>query len=150
MATNEVEIEVVLEGAQQATKELKGLGQAGRSVAESMRTTNEKLGEGFTSVADGVESVVESIGGLSKGLATVGTRGAAGLSALIGPVAILTTGVIALYEAFRSFSGASQEAEARAQAMAAAASDLQTKLESLAERGVTPSTEQIKEFTKGS
>jgi hypothetical protein len=41
MATNEVEIEVVLEGAQQATKELKNIGKAGKSVAESMRTTNE-------------------------------------------------------------------------------------------------------------
>jgi hypothetical protein len=148
MATNEVEIEVVLEGAQQATKELKNIGQAGKSVAESMRTTNEKLGEGFTSVADGVESVVESVGGFSKALSSASTAGAAGLSSLLGPVALLTTGVVALYEAFRSFSGASQEAEARAQAMAAAASDLQTKLESLAERGVNPSTEQIKEFTK--
>ncbi len=148
MATNEVEIEVVLEGAQQATKELKGIGQAGRSVAESMRTTNEKLGEGFTSVTEGVDSVVESIGGFSKALSNASTAGAAGLSSLLGPVALLTTGVVALYEAFRSFSGASQEAEARAQAMAAAASDLQTKLESLAERGVNPSTEQIKEFTK--
>ena len=148
MATNEVEIEVVLEGAQQATKELKGIGQAGRSVAESMRTTNEKLGEGFTSVTDGVDSVVESIGGFNTAIKNAGTSGAAGISSLLGPVALLTTGVVALYEAFRQFSGASQQAEARAQAMAAAASDLQTKLESLAERGVNPSTEQIKEFTK--
>ena len=66
MATNEVEINVILEGAQEATKELKGLGQAGKSVAESMRTTNEKLGEGFTSVTEGVDDLVNSIGGLSE------------------------------------------------------------------------------------
>ena len=148
MATNEVEIEVVLEGAQQATKELKGLGQAGKSVAESMRTTNEKLGEGFTSVADGVESVVESVGGFSKALSSASTAGAAGLSSLLGPVALLTSGVVALYEAFQAFSGASQKAERRSQAMAAAASDLQTKLESLSEKGVTLTTDKLKEFTR--
>ena len=148
MATNEVEIEVVLEGAQQATKELKNIGQAGKSVAESMRTTNEKLGEGFTSVADGVESVVESVGGFSKALSSASTAGAAGLSSLLGPVALLTSGVVALYEAFQAFSGASQKAERRSQAMAAAASDLQTKLESLSEKGVTLTTDKLKEFTR--
>ncbi len=148
MATNEVEINVILEGAQEATKELKGLGQAGKSVAESMRTTNEKLGEGFTSVTEGVDDVVNSIGGLSQGFAAVGTRGVAGITSLIGPVALLTTGAVALYQAFQQFTGAAEDAERQAEAMAAAASDLQSKFEALSEKGIALTTEQIKEFTK--
>ena len=148
MATNEVEIEVILEGAAKATKELKGIGQAGRSVAESMRTTNEKLGEGFTSVTDGVDSVVESIGGFNTAIKNAGTSGAAGLSSLLGPVALLTTGVVALYEAFRQFSGAAKQAEEQQEAMAAAAGDLQSKLEALAEKGVTPTAQALEEFSR--
>ena len=58
MAENQIEIEVVLEGTQKVTKELKGVGNAGKSVAEAMRTTNEHLGESFTSLTDGVDTVV--------------------------------------------------------------------------------------------
>ena len=148
MAENQVEIEVVLEGAQEVTKELKGLGSAGQSVAEAMRTSNEHLGESFTSLTDGVDTVVESIGGLKQGFAAVGTTGVAGITSLLGPIALLTTGVVALYQAFQQYTGAQEEAERRAAAMAAAASDLESKLEALAEKGVAPNTEQLKEFTK--
>ena len=148
MATNEVEIEVVLEGARQATKELKGLGEAGRSVAESMRTTNEKLGEGFTSVTNGVDSLVESMEGLSAAVVKSSAESAIGIRSFLGPVALLTIGFVELYEGIKKFSGSAQEAEQRAQAMAAAAADLQSKLESLSERGVTPSTKELIKFTK--
>ena len=148
MAENQIEIEVVLEGTQKVTKELKGLGSAGKSVADAMRTTNEHLGESFTSLTDGVDTVAESIGGLRSGFAAVGTSGAAGITALIGPVALLTTGVIALYQAYQQFSGAQKEAERFSQAMAAAASDLESKLEALSEKGVTPTTEALREFAR--
>jgi len=148
MAENQIEIEVVLEGTQKVTKELKGVGNAGKSVAEAMRTTNEHLGESFTSLTDGVDTVVESIGGLRSGFAAVSTSGVAGITSLLGPVALLTTGIVALYQAFQQFSGAQEDAERRTQAMAAAASDLESKLEALAEKGVAPSTEQLREFTK--
>tara|TARA_Y100001973_G_scaffold3328_2_gene4981 strand:- start:6164 stop:8155 length:1992 start_codon:yes stop_codon:yes gene_type:complete len=148
MATNEVEIEVVLEGAQKAAKELKGLGEAGRSVAESMRTTNEKLGEGFTSVTNGVDSLVESMEGLSAAVVKSSAESAIGIRSFLGPVALLTIGFVELYEGIKKFSGSAQEAEQRAQAMAAAAADLQSKLESLSERGVIPSTRELIKFTK--
>jgi hypothetical protein len=148
MAENQIEIEVVLEGTQKVTKELKGLGSAGKSVADAMRTTNEHLGESFTSLTDGVDTVAESIGGLRSGFAAVSTSGVAGISSLLGPVALLTTGIVALYQAFQQFSGAQEDAERRTQAMAAAASDLESKLEALAEKGVAPSTEKLREFTK--
>jgi DNA repair exonuclease SbcCD ATPase subunit len=113
-----------------------------------MKVGNEHLGESFTSLTDGVDQVFESVGELKGGFAALGQTGVAGISALIGPVSMLITGVVALYEAFTALSGAMSEAEAREEAMAAAASDLQSKLEALSEKGIELSTEKLMEFTE--
>jgi hypothetical protein len=53
-----------------------------------------------------------------------------------------------LYETFLNISGAAQEAEDRTEAMAAAAGDLQSKLEALAEKGVILTTEELRKFSR--
>ena len=64
---------------------------------------------------------------------------------------LLLGGVVAagfaVFETFQMIIGATQEMENREEAMSAASADLQSKLEALAEKGVTPTGKALEKFT---
>jgi hypothetical protein len=144
MATNEVEIELVLTGAEKAVDGFKEIGETSKKMADRFAKDNEKLGEGLGNITDNVKDIASSVRGLSTALSTSGQ----GFMALIGPIGAVAAAGYALYETFLNISGAAQEAEDRAEAMAAAASDLQSKLEALAEKGVVLTTEELRRFSR--
>lgn len=143
----EIDIEIVLTGAEQAKKSLGDIGETAGKMADKFQGENEKLGEGLSSLSGSVTSLAGSFKDLRKVMDATGAGGAASLLKFLGPIGAVAAAAYALYEAFMQISGAAQEAENRTQAMSAAASDLQSKLESLAEKGVLPNTEALKEFT---
>ena len=144
MATNEVEIELVLTGAEEAVDGFKEIGETSKKMADRFAKDNEKLGEGLGNITTNVKDIASSVRGLSTALSTSGQ----GFMALIGPIGAVAAAGYALYETFLNISGAAQEAEDRAEAMAAAASDLQSKLEALAEKGVILTTEELRRFSR--
>jgi hypothetical protein len=67
---------------------------------------------------------------------------------MLGPLGLLVSAGLAVYETFRLITGAAQEAEEAEAAMSAAAADLESKLESLAEKGVILSTKELLKFSQ--
>ena len=150
MAENQIEIEVELTGSQKVEKSiqgietgLEGIGETGSRLVKAMGSTNEKLGEGLENVSTSVGEVREAFKGLTSSIKTLGSSGMSGILGLIGPLGLLVGAGITVYETFRQISGAAQEAEDAQEAMAAAAGDLQSRLESLAEKGIILATGEM-------
>jgi hypothetical protein len=143
-----VEIEVELTGTKDIREGLGSIGEAGKSLVDSMHLSNEKLGEGIGELGESVFGLKDSFSELSTGIKSLGTTGASGLVALLGPIGAVVTAGMALYEVFKLISGAALEAEQNESAMAAAASDLQSKLEALSEKGVVLAAKEMQNFSK--
>ena len=79
-----------------------------------------------------------------KGVSMTGS----GLLGLLGPIGAVVGAVALAYESFMQLTGAAQETEDMAEAVAAAAGDLQSKLEALAEGGVALAGAELREFTR--
>jgi len=155
MSENKVEIEVELVGQQQVNKGLEnitkgaeGVGQTFKSVGDVVGKTNQQLGEGLSGVSDALGSTVGAVSGVKDAFSALSTGASTGLTSLLGPFALVVTAIGTAYEAFRTLSGAAKEAEDNAEAMAAAAGDLQGKLEALAEGGALPAAEALSQFTR--
>ena len=145
MAQTQVEIEVELSGTGKVEK---GIGETGSKLTQALGSTNEKLGEGLEAVSGTVGEVREAFGELGSSISTLGQTGVKGFMSLIGPLGMVVSAGIAVYETFRLITGAAQEAEEAQEAMNAAAGDLQAKLEALAEKGVILSTKELQAFSK--
>ena len=155
MAENQVQIEVELvgqkevgQGLDKITKGAEGLGETFKGVGGIVGKTNQQLGEGLSSVSDALGETMNAVGGIKEAFTGLGQGGAMSFTSLLGPISLAVTAVGALYEAYRQLSGAAKEAEDRQEAMAAAAGDLSSKLEALAEGGVVPTTQQLERFAK--
>jgi len=154
MADNTIEIEVELKGQKETLKGLdevkdgaEGIGETFKGVSDIVGKTNERLGESLGSLSDAVSEGASAFEGLRDAAVQIG-EGSASISTLLGPLALLVTAVGAAYEAYRQFSGAAQEAEERQEALAAAAADLTSKLEELAEKGFVPATQQLQAYIR--
>lgn len=154
MAENKIEIEVELTGQRETLKGIgdlkegaEGVGETFKGVGELVGKTNQQIGESLGAVSDAVGQSVEAFSSMSESIRAVSTGGA-GLTALLGPIGLVVTAVAAAVEAFRQFSGAAQEAENRQEAFAAAAGDLTSKLEALAEKGFVPAKKELIAYAK--
>ena len=155
MAENQVQIEVELvgqkevgKGLENITKGAEGVGETFKSVGNVVGKTNQQLGEGLSSVSDALGETMGAVSGVKDAFVTLGQGGALSFTSLVGPISLVVTAVGAVYEAYRQLSGAAKEAEQDAEAMAAAANDLQSKLEALAEGGVILTADALKTFTR--
>ena len=142
MAENTIEIEVELVGQDETLKGLdkvkqgaEGIGESFKGVGDLVGKTNEELGEGLSSVSDAVGESIGAFEGMAGAIKDVAVGGA-GITALIGPIGALIGALALGYEAFMKLSGLEEELANRKEAMAAAAADLESKLEALAEGGV--------------
>jgi len=142
-----VEIEVELTGTKDVREGIGSIGEAGKTLVNSMHFSNEKLGDGIGELGESVFGLKDSFSELKTGIMSLGTTGASGLMALLGPIGAVVTAGFALYEVFKLISGAAQEAEENQSAMTSAASDLQSKLEALSEKGVKPAASEIQKFS---
>ena len=146
MADNRVDIEIQLQGAEAAKNGLSSIGESAGKLADSMESTNSHLGEGLGQLTGSVTELGGSFKELGSTIGQVGKTGSAGFALLLPAVGGVIAAGITLYETFKMITGAAQEAEDAEEAMAAAASDLQSKLEALAEKGVVPTTKQLTKF----
>jgi hypothetical protein len=144
-----IEIDVELTGTKDIRNGLGSIGEAGKKLAENMGSSNEKLGEGLGSIGESVFGLVDAFGDLKGSIGQASQSGIMGFTALLGPIGMVATAGFALYETFKLISGAAQEAEENASAMAAAAGDLQSKLEALSEKGVLPLGDELQKLSLG-
>jgi hypothetical protein len=154
MAENTIEIEVELVGQDKALDGLnevkdgaEGIGETFKGVGDIIGKTNEQLGESLGAVSEAVGSGVEAFQGMRDAMGEV-AAGTAGISALVGPIGLLTVAIGGAYEAYRQFSGAAQEAKDQQEAMAAASADLMSKLEELAEKGIGYAKNQLLDYAQ--
>jgi len=145
---NQVEIDVVLTGAEEASRGLSGIGETAGKMADRFNDENSKLGEGLTEITGGVEELVGSVKEFGQVAQTVGKGNKMSFLALVPAVGAVAGALYGLYEVFLNISGAAEEAEKQTEAMAAAAGDLESKLESLAENGVVPTTDALDKFIR--
>ena len=160
MATNEIEIKLSVSGSQQAERQIdkvekasvnlgqsaKGVGETFSSVGEAIDKSGGLMGAGFSAIGDSVMAVTEGVSGMSDAFSVAATSGGKAWVTLLGPAALLVTAIGAAIEAFREFSGAAREAEMWEEAMSATASDLTSRMETLAESGIKVSTAELKGF----
>jgi len=145
---NQVEIDVVLTGAEEASRGLSGIGETAGKMADRFVDENSKLGEGLTEITGGVEELVGSVKEFGQVAQTVGKGNKMSFLALVPAVGAVAGALYGLYEVYLNISGAAEEAEKQTEAMAAAAGDLESKLESLAENGVVPTTDALDKFIR--
>jgi hypothetical protein len=154
MTQNTIEIEVELKGQKNALKGLdqvkegaEGIGETFKGVGDIVGKTNQQMGESLNAVSNAVGESAAAFQGMRDAIGSVAS-GSAGITTLLGPLALLTTAVGAAYEAYRQLSGAAREAEIQQEAMAAASADLTSKLEELAEKGIGYAKAQLLDYIR--
>ena len=148
MANNSVDIEVHLKGAEAAKKGLGSIGDTAGKLAGQFDQTNSHLGEGLSQLTGNLDDLGGSFLELGDTINQVGRKGGASFAMLLPAIGGVVAAGMTLYETFQLISGAAQEAEDSQEAMAAASADLQSKLEALAEKGVIPTTQELKKFAQ--
>jgi len=147
---NQVEIDVVLNGAEEASRGLGKIGETSAAMADRFAEGNEKLGEGLGSLVGNVEELGGSFLEFGSTVDRVSGQGVKSLASLLPALGGVAAAGYALYETFLNISGAAQEAEQATEAMSSAASDLQSRLESLTENGIKLSTKELQNYTRAS
>lgn len=158
MAENKVIIEVEVEGAGNAQKQLdkiesattslgdgvKGVGESFKGVGAIVSAQGGVMGEAFGALGDSVGGLVDGVGEFSEALQSGGKMGITSMLGLLGPISAIVGAVALAVEAWRQFSGAAKEAEQIEAAVTAAAGDLTSKMEELADKGIKATHEQLK------
>ena len=145
---NQVEIDVVLNGAEEASRGLNTIGETSAAMADRFAEGNDKLGEGLGSLVGNVEELGGSFIEFGSTVDRVSGQGVKSLASLLPALGGVAAAGYALYETFLNISGAAAEAEQATEAMGSAASDLQSRLESLTENGIKLSTQELQNFTR--
>lgn len=160
MADSKIQIEVEVIGADKANKQIqsleessvdlkdgvKGVGENFKSVGDLVRSQGGVMGDAFGTLGDSVIAVTDSIFVFKEGMSTAGATGAKAWIGLLGPISAVVGAIALAVEAYRQFSGASQEAEDNLENMAAAASDTASRLEAMVEAGIELSSDSLREF----
>lgn len=145
---NQVEIDVVLTGAEEASRGLKGVGETAGKMADRFNDENSKLGEGLSSLTGNVEELVGSVKEFGSVATTVSKSNKMSFLALVPAVGAVAGALYGLYEAYLNISGSAEEAEKKTEAFASASADLESKLEALAEKGVIPAQKALDDFIR--
>ena len=143
-----VNIEVRLDGAEEAKKGLKGIGETASNMADRFDKSNSHMGEGLGSLVENVEEAGGAFKDLTHTVDSLSKGGKASLASLLPAIGGVVAVGFALYETFLNISGAAHEADQAEDALAATSADLQSKLEMLAEKGVKPNIKELRRFTR--
>ena len=160
MAENRVVIDVEVEGVQQAQRDLekvqgsaseigesvKGVGESFKGVGAIVSAQGGVLGEAFNSLGESVGGLVDGFGAMGDVLESGGKSGIVAFMGMLGPISAIAGALALAIEAFNQFSGAAKEAEQIEAAVTAVASDLTAKMEELADKGIKPTNDQLKDL----
>jgi len=143
----EVKVQVALD-SEQAKEGFQELGETSKKFADRFAVENKKLGEGLGSLTKNVSKLGSSFVNLDSTVKNFGKTSTLGFASLLPAVAGVAGAIYALYETYLNLSGAAYEAEAAQEAMSSASSDLQSRMEQLAEQGINLATDEMLRFSK--
>lgn len=160
MAENKVIIDVEVQGVQDAQKDLqkievsaseigssvKGVGESFKGVGAVVSAQGGVMGEAFNSLGESVGGLVDGFGAMSEVMTAGGKSGMLAFMGMLGPISAIAGALALAIEAFRQFSGAAKEAEQIEAAVTAAASDLTSKMEELADKGIKPTNDELRKL----
>lgn len=160
MAENKVIIDVEVQGVQDAQKDLqkievsaseigssvKGVGESFKGVGAVVSAQGGVMGEAFNSLGESVGGLVDGFDAMSEVMTAGGKSGMLAFMGMLGPISAIAGALALAIEAFRQFSGAAKEAEQIEAAVTAAASDLTSKMEELADKGIKPTNDELRKL----
>lgn len=160
MAENKIVIDVEVQGVQDAQKDLekvnssaseigdsvKGVGESFKGVGAIVSSQGGVMGEAFNSLGESVGGLVDGFGAMGEAMTTGGKSGMLAFMGMLGPISAIAGALALAIEAFRQFSGAAKEAEQIEAAVTAAAGDLTSKMEELADKGIKATNEQLRDL----
>ena len=160
MAENKVIIDVEVQGVQDAQKDLEKVNSSASEIGESVKGVGESfkgvgaivssqggvMGEAFNSLGESVGGLVDGFGAMGEAMTTGGKSGMLAFMGMLGPISAIAGALALAIEAFRQFSGAAKEAEQIEAAVTAAAGDLTSKMEELADKGIKATNEQLRDL----
>ncbi len=160
MVDNRVVIDVEVQGVQDAQRDLqkveasageigqsvKGVGESFKGVGAVVSAQGGVMGEAFNSLGESVGGLVDGFGAMSEVMTAGGKSGMVAFMGMLGPISAIAGALALAIEAFREFSGAAKEAEQIEAAVTAAASDLTSKMEELADKGIKPTNDQLRDL----
>jgi hypothetical protein len=148
MATNEIEIEVVL-NAKDAEKGLDRLEKGGEAVGETFNSVGSSVSKLGGEMNEKLGAVGESVGGLTESMVGLGSavmNSGGSFLGLIGPIGAVAVALSEVISAYKEYSGEAQAVEIRTEAYAAATSELTAIVEELSAAQVTLNRAQIEEL----
>lgn len=160
MAENRVVIDVEVQGVQDAQRDLqkveasageigqsvKGVGESFKGVGAVVSAQGGVMGDAFNSLGESVGGLVDGFSAMSEVMTTGGKSGMLAFMGMLGPISAIAGALALAIEAFRQFSGAAKEAEQIEAAVTAAASDLTSKMEELADKGIKPTNDELRKL----
>lgn len=123
----------------QANKSKKGvqnLGEGFNQLGQTVENTSKKSVKGIQAVTGGLGSANETAVTVGRAMVTLADNGSRGMIAILGPIGAVIATLYGLYELYNEITGASLEYEKTAAVSSAVASDLTSKLDELADKGV--------------
>jgi len=169
MAENKIVIDVEVQGADEAKKDLNQVAQGTQAIGDQSKKSNKnvnQLGESFNALGQTVEQqnkgttrgLMAMQGGLGsandlaetlgRSMVTLADNGSRGMIAILGPIGAVIATLYTLYEAYQQITGATKEYEKTAAVAAAVASDLTSKLDALATKGIRLSSDEMQDMIK--
>lgn len=169
MAKNKIIIDVEVQGADKAKKDLNQVAQGTQAIGDQSKKSNKninQLGESFNALGQTVEqqnkgttrgliAMQGGLGGandlaenLGRSMVTLADNGSRGMIAILGPIGAVIATLYTLYEAYQQITGAAKEYEKTAAVAAAVASDLTSKLDALATKGIRLSSSEMQNMIK--
>lgn len=148
MATNEIEIEVVL-NAKEAQDGLAALEEGGEALGETFSGVGASISAIGGEMNERMGAVGETFGGVADSVMNLGAavKGSqTSFLSLIGPIGLVTVALIEAYNAIESFFGTSKEREIKLKAYEISVAELTIILEELAAAQVTLTESQIEEM----
>ena len=169
MAENKIVIDVEVQGADEAKKDLNQVAQGTQAIGDQSKKSNKnvnQLGESFNALGQTVEQQTKGTtrgimavqGGLGqandsavtlgRAMVTLADNGSRGMIAILGPIGAVIATIYTLYESYQQITGAAKEYEKTAAVAAAVASDLTSKLDALATKGIRLSSSEMQNMIK--
>jgi hypothetical protein len=169
MAENKIVIDVEVQGADEAKKDLNQVAQGTQAIGDQSKKSNKnvnQLGESFNALGQTVEQQTKSTtrgimavqGGLGqandsavtlgRAMVTLADNGSRGMIAILGPIGAVIATIYTLYEGYQQLTGAAKEYEKTAAVAAAVASDLTSKLDNLASKAIRLSNKEMQDMIK--
>ena len=145
MATNEIEIEVVL-NSKDAEDGLAALEEGGEALGETFSGVGSAVSAMGGEINEQMGAVGESFGGVAEAVMGLGdaVKGSQGsFLALIGPIGLVTVALIEAYNAMETFFGVSQERTIKLKAYELSMAELTIAIEELSAAQVDLTEQEI-------